>query len=232
MSVPSTEQNQRKFVTVHGVNKKQASTKQRRNRLKADRIAELLDVATEVFLEQGYAAASTQTIARRANASKTTFYARFPSKEDLFLAVIERRMTIVFEQVAKFPEAATIREALLEFGRGVLLIALSPEQIALIRLVNAEAERYPHLARHFYKKGAQRGENALARFLAQQIKRGELRSATPRVMAVQLMSLITGGPVRWFVLGFHPQKLSKRSLESHLQESIDLFLRAYACDKG
>jgi TetR/AcrR family transcriptional regulator, mexJK operon transcriptional repressor len=198
----------------------------KRERLNAERLAELLDVATEVFLEQGFDAASTREIARRANASKTTFYARFPSKEDLFLAVVERRMATVFEQVARFPETESIEDTLYEFGSGMLKIALSPEQIALIRLVNAEAERYPHLALHFYENGAKRGEDALARFFAMQIRKGRLRRGRPLTMARQFMSLITGSPVRWFVLGFNPASLSKRALEVHLQESVEFFLNA------
>jgi hypothetical protein len=37
--------------------------------------------------------------ARRANSSKETFYSRFPAKESLFVAVIERRMKSVLEDV-------------------------------------------------------------------------------------------------------------------------------------
>ncbi len=52
-------------------------------KLRTDR---LLDLAAEVFLELGYEGTSTALIAERAHASKQTFYARFPSKEKLFLA--------------------------------------------------------------------------------------------------------------------------------------------------
>jgi AcrR family transcriptional regulator len=55
-------------------------------------LTELLDVATEVFVSEGFSAASTNEIARHANSSKTTFCSRFPTEEQLFLAVIERRM--------------------------------------------------------------------------------------------------------------------------------------------
>jgi TetR/AcrR family transcriptional regulator of autoinduction and epiphytic fitness len=71
-----------------------------RARLDEERLAELLDVAAEIFISEGFSAASTNEIARRANSSKTTFYSRFPTKEQLFLAVIERRVTGIFQQVA------------------------------------------------------------------------------------------------------------------------------------
>ena len=52
----------------------------RRKRLQDDRVAEILDIAAGVFIAEGFAAASTNKIARLARASKTTFYSRFPTK--------------------------------------------------------------------------------------------------------------------------------------------------------
>jgi TetR/AcrR family transcriptional regulator, mexJK operon transcriptional repressor len=210
-----------------GVRRGQNAIVVTRKRLQDDRIAELLDIAAQVFIEEGFAAASTNKIASLANASKTTFYSRFPTKEDLFLAVIERRMTRVFEQVAQFPEGLTMEKTLQTFSANLIRIALSPEQIALIRMISMEAGRYPELASRFFENGPKRGEDALARYLANQIERGQLRDGDPLMMARQLMSLITGSPVRWFVLGFNNKKLSGRTIKKHIDGSVSLFLRAY-----
>lgn len=208
-------------------NKPLASAKITRKRLRDDRIAELLDVAAEVFIAQGFAAASTNEIVRRANASKTTFYSRFPSKQDLFLAVIERRMTSIFGQVATFTQGRTLQETLQQFCASLLRIALSPEQISLIRMISMESGRYPALAARFYENGPKRGEQALASYLSSQIVQGFLRKEDPLMMARQLMNLITGSPVRWFVLGFDPQPIGKRLLQKHINETVCLFLRIY-----
>jgi AcrR family transcriptional regulator len=209
------------------VKKLQTAPATRRKRLQDDRIAELLDVAAEVFIADGFAAASTNEMAGRANASKTTFYSRFPTKEDLFLAVIERRMTKIFEQVAKFPERSTVESTLRLFAANLLHIALSPEQISLIRMISMESGRYPELAKRFYENGPRRGEEALATYLAGQIKIGHLRKENPLMMARHLMSLITGSPVRWFVLGFDSEPIAERSLSKHINGVVSLFLRAY-----
>lgn len=209
------------------VMKLQPASATRRKRLQDDRIAELLDVAAEVFIADGFAAASTNEMARRANASKTTFYSRFPTKEDLFLAVIERRMTKIFEQVAKFPERSTVKSTLRQFAVNLLHIALSPEQISLIRMISMESGRYPELATRFYENGPRRGEKALATYLAGQIEIGCLREEDPLMMARHLMSLITGSPVRWFVLGFDSEPIAERSLSKHIDGVVGLFLRAY-----
>ncbi|RXH57246.1 Transcriptional regulator, TetR family [Granulicella sibirica] len=165
---------------------------------------------------------------RLANASKTTFYSRFPTKEDLFVAVIERRVRPVFEQVAKFPECDTAEKTLQTFGLNLLRIALSPEQISLIRMISMESERYPELAKRFYENGPKRGEDALAAYLSDQVKVKRVRDEDSLTMARHFMSLITGSPVRWFVLGFDTEPLSERSLRKHVEGVVRVFLRAYA----
>jgi AcrR family transcriptional regulator len=64
--------------------------KQRTNRLpRSARRAQLLDVALEVFVEQGYHAASMDEISERAGVSKPVLYQHFPGKLDLYLALLE-----------------------------------------------------------------------------------------------------------------------------------------------
>ena len=53
----------------------------------------LLDAGLEVFSRRGYYAASVDEIAAEAGFSKGAVYSNFSSKEDLFLALIDRRFT-------------------------------------------------------------------------------------------------------------------------------------------
>lgn len=52
--------------------------------------AELLDVATEVFADQGYSGARVDEIADRTRTTKRMIYYYFGGKEQLYLAVLER----------------------------------------------------------------------------------------------------------------------------------------------
>jgi AcrR family transcriptional regulator len=54
------------------------------------RRAQLLDAALEVFVAQGYHAAAMDEIADRAGVSKPVLYQHFPSKLDLYLALVEQ----------------------------------------------------------------------------------------------------------------------------------------------
>jgi TetR/AcrR family transcriptional repressor of mexJK operon len=214
------------------VTKRQMPPRSTRKRLQDERIAELLDVAAEIFIAEGFAAASINEMARRANASKATFYSRFPTKQDLFLAVIDRRMSNTFAQVANFPEGGTLKSTLERFCTNLLAVALSPKQISLIRMVSMESGRYPALARRFYEHGPRLGEKALANYLSQQAAKGLLIREDPLAMARQLINLISGSPIRWFVLGFDAAPMSKRVQRKHIHACISLFLRAYGTSHG
>jgi TetR/AcrR family transcriptional regulator, mexJK operon transcriptional repressor len=199
-----------------------------RARLDEERLTELLDVAAEIFISEGFSAASTNEIARRANSSKTTFYSRFPTKEHLFLAVIERRIDGIFQQVAgSLPEERPIEETLQKFGSALIRLALSQEQIALIRVVSMEAARFPELGKRYYELGPKRAEERLAAYLRKQVERGRLLNEDTRQMAQHFVSLASGGPVRWFVLGFDPISMSKNAIQKHLDSAVLMFMRAY-----
>lgn len=199
-----------------------------RARLDDERLAELLDVAAEVFISEGFTAASTNEIARRANSSKTTFYSRFPTKEQLFLAVLERRMNAIFREVSQWlPEEPPVEETLRNFGLAVVERALTKDQTALVRVVSMEAARFPALGKLFFELGPNRGETTLAAYFSKQIQRGRLADEDPRLMAQHFMSLITGGPVRWFILGLDPEPMPPAETKRHLAAAIRVFVKAY-----
>ena len=56
---------------------------------KSQRRDQLVDVARSVFVEQGYHAASMEIIAETAGVSKPLLYQHFPSKLDLYLALLD-----------------------------------------------------------------------------------------------------------------------------------------------
>ncbi len=207
---------------------KRDSERQGRPRLETKRLRELLEVAAEVFIAQGFESASTNEIARRANASKTTFYSRFPTKEILFREVIEYRMNEVFSRITPtLPLEGAIEETLRAFAMSILQAALSPSQIELIRMVSMESKRFPELGRRFYELGAGRGKALLAEYLEEQTRRGVLRADNPQIMAEHFISLVIGGPVHWYVLGFQATMPKAKERVRHVSDVVTVFLRAY-----
>jgi TetR/AcrR family transcriptional regulator, mexJK operon transcriptional repressor len=197
-------------------------------RLEEGRVAELLDVASQVFLANGFAGASMTEIARLSNSSKTTFYARFPTKEKLFIAVMERRMAAVLGEVtASLPADLPMDAALKEYGTRFIHFALSDDQITLFRIISMESVRFPDLGQHFYELGPKRGQTFLAGYLRQQIQLGHLVDDDPWIMAEHLMSLLAGGPVRWRILGLQTGTRTREKQQEHVAGALEVFLRAY-----
>lgn len=200
-----------------------------RARLDEKRLGELLDVAAEVFISEGFSAASTNEIARRANSSKTTFYSRFATKEQLFLAVIERRMDRKLQEAAAaLPAEPPVEETLRNYAAALIRGALSKDQLALVRVIGMESAKFPELGKRFYELGPKRGEMVLAAYMKKQVEKGRLSNDDTHQMAQHFLSLITGGPIRWFVLAFDPSSLSKSALQKHIDSAIQAFMRAYA----
>src|SRR5258708_37853826 len=56
------------------------------------RRSEILDAATEIFLENGYGGATIDPVVERAGASKGTVYSFFGGQDGLFAAIVEERV--------------------------------------------------------------------------------------------------------------------------------------------
>jgi len=211
---------------------KQRVSVQIQTRLDDDRVSELLNVATEVFIERGFEGASTNEIARRANCSKTTLYTRYPTKEKLFLAVLERRMELILSEFATTlqPEPP-IEQTLKEYGFHLLQLVLSENQRGMVRVVSMESSKFPDLAKRFYDLGPGRGAAILASYMDEQIKRQRLINENPQIMAEHLMSLITGGYVRWTLLGL-PDNIGLKEKKQRVSAAVEMFLRAYSTQSG
>lgn len=111
----------------------------------------ILDMAKLAFLEDGFERTSMDAIAARAETSKRSLYAHFPTKDALFLAVVERiralfgaRMRTPAEY-AEQPSEAVVRYC----ARFVQLLRWS-SVARMLRLGIAEADRLPDLAAGLY----------------------------------------------------------------------------------
>lgn len=72
---------------------------QRVHKPAAEREAEILEAAAILFARQGYRSVEVQEIADRAGAGKGTVYRFFPTKEELFLGALRRRLDRLHDDV-------------------------------------------------------------------------------------------------------------------------------------
>ena len=183
----------------------------------------ILDVAESLFLGHGFGATSIEAVAKRAGISKRTFYHRFPGKERLFEAVVRR----LIERWLPPLDAGTVEWPNLADGLGLmaehlLRIALTPEALALHRIVIAEARQFPGLARMMHEIGAASGIERIAKQLEPRIESGELRAVDPRFAAEEFILMVVTGPQRR-ALGL-AAPLTPAELSAWARDAVALFL--------
>jgi AcrR family transcriptional regulator len=106
----------------------------------------ILEIARESFLSDGYAATSMSSIAARLGGSKGTLYNYYPSKEELFGAVMQYHCAgarTTFEEL--LAQTGDLRERLQRFGEAYQTVVFSDVFLAVHRLVTGESGRFPEL---------------------------------------------------------------------------------------
>jgi len=195
--------------------------------LRRDRI---LDVARECFLRDGYAGCSMALIAARLGGSKGTLYNYFPSKESLFDAFVRRACDRVADALMSSPEAPEDwRERLTYMARTFLQHLLSPDAIAVQRLVVGESERFPELGRLFYEVGPARGLARIRAEVCALMDAGHIRRADPQIAAFHFKDLVLSGLQSLRLWGVIPDP-SPAEIEAQARLGVETFLRAYAPD--
>ena len=140
----------------------------------------VLAAAKRAFLANGYGAASMDMIAREAGVSKATVYAHFAGKEELFGAVIGRECERYFARFSAGElDPRDVRSSLAVLGRRFLDLVLSPDAIALHRIIVAEVTRFPALGQVFWQAGPERERMQIEGFLRQRGRRRRLVAGRP-----------------------------------------------------
>jgi len=159
----------------------------------ATRRAEIINVATGVFMERGYAETAMSMIAERLGGSKATLYKYFPSKEGLFEEVMAQSCAVVLEPLREIVASeGDVSDVLHAFGRAALEALFRPSALALDRIVHAEGERFPHIAKMFFHNGPDQGYAVLGSYLARLDQCGEIFCPQPLLTAQQLIGMLKG----------------------------------------
>ena len=149
----------------------------RRERRKEARPGELLDAALALFVEKGFAAPRVEEVAARAGVSKGTLFIYFPSKEELFKAVVHenagRHLDDAFREVAEF--AGPSAELLREFLRRWWLQYGGTPAAGLTKLMMSESANFPDLAQFYQDEVVDPSNELLRRVVQRGIDRGEFR---------------------------------------------------------
>lgn len=168
------------------------------------------------------------SIAGQVGGSKTTLWAYFPSKEDLFAAVVDDVVEQYGEALSvDLPDELDLSMALRRYAVALISTLFSEPVLDLYRLVVGEAKRFPHLAALFYERGPRRGKARLAAYLEAAMARGEVRAGDPLTCAHQFISLCQAERYQHVILNLSDLP-DRHQITADAEAAVDTFLHAWA----
>ncbi|MCZ4094269.1 TetR/AcrR family transcriptional regulator [Sinorhizobium psoraleae] len=193
--------------------------------------AAIVGAAAEVFLSAGYAGASMDEIASLSGVSKQTVYKHFSSKEALFVAVISQMMgeadTAVHTGLPDVKDCAQLEAYLLDYAVRLLTIVLTPGLMQLRRLVIAEAQRFPELAKELYARGPARALDVMGSAFEQLAAKNLLQFRDATVAASQFNWLVLAEPVNRVMMLGDDAIPTEQEIRRHAEAAIATFLAAF-----
>lgn len=159
----------------------------------AARRRQILAAARDEFIAHGFHATRVADVAKRARLSKGAIYFYYPSKRDLFLALVlaeHESSYAILEEAETSMAPALLR--LLHVGRAYLEAFAGTEQPPRFFLMMTELAMRDEELREECEALHQRFVDAAARIFAQGIAEGSMRPMDPEAVARLLKALIDG----------------------------------------
>ena len=197
-------------------------------RRKEARPAELISAALELFVERGFSATRLEDVAARAGVSKGTLYLYFPSKEDLFKAVVRRGIIPAIERAEKRFEGhrGNAGDLIRDLVRGWWVSVGSTRLGGIPKLMISESGNFPELAQFYYDEVISRGHRLMAAAVQRGIDSGEFMPVD-----VQYVMRLVIAPL-WLLavwrFSFDQCESHKLDPVSYLDSHLDLILRGLA----
>lgn len=195
---------------------------------------QVLDAAKRLFIEYGFGATSMDAIAQAAGVSKATVYAHHDSKQALFAATARRACARMVGRMAIAPDsqdlgaAPDLEAALTRIGHSFIETILSDEITALLRMVIAEAGRFPEIGRIYYESAPRQTRQSVTRYLEQARALGLVRTHDCELAASQFLGMLRGDVLVATLLGAHSET---RDTNRIIEAAVATFVARYGCDR-
>lgn len=171
-----------------------------RQRRKAERPQELLEAALTLFVEKGFAATRTEEVARLAGVSKGTLYLYYPSKEELFKAVVRTHLSEVIAEGAGIVDhfEGPTSELLQVLAHTWWSRVGASKASGIMLLIVNEANNFPDLIQFYMDEVVAPAHTMLSKAVQRGMDRGEFR-----VMDVSAVVHALISPMHFLVMYQH-----------------------------
>lgn len=149
----------------------------KRERRKEARPGELLAAALDLFVEKGFAATRSEEVAQRAGVSKGTLFLYFPTKEDLFKAVVRANIgQTISDGAAELSKFEGSTAQMIPYMLNMWWERFGDTKASgLSKLMMSEATNFPDLAAFYHQEVIEPNHNLVKAVVQRGIDRGEFR---------------------------------------------------------
>jgi AcrR family transcriptional regulator len=184
---------------------------------------QLLDIALDLFLENGFERTSIDAICAAAGMAKRTVYARYADKEALFKAALGRAIEdwLVPVEQLRAAEGEDLERTLLKIAQLLLANILSPAGLRLLRLSNAVSVSMPEIAASNTRMGTEPTLAHLADLFRRRLLPPDAPVPEADEAALAFLHLVVGGPASTAAWGV---VLDDAAVERHTRYCVRLFL--------
>jgi TetR/AcrR family transcriptional regulator, mexJK operon transcriptional repressor len=190
--------------------------------------AAIMAAARDSFLAQPYDRVSMEAIAAAAGVSKVTLYAKFGSKDQLFVAAMSATSHDIYGRARlEVMEGQKLDQVLVRLGRDFVTMILDPQIVALWAVMMQAADKAPGLPRQFYQNVISTSLDTLAEAFRVAAARGEIVCDDPRQAAVMFTSMVQGQYRSQQELGLL-ESIPVAELEQHVQACVSVLIRGMA----
>ncbi|MFC7050918.1 TetR/AcrR family transcriptional regulator [Emcibacter nanhaiensis] len=197
-------------------------------RMRQAKIDQIVSGAIEAFLEDGFAVTSMDKIAEKAGVSKRTVYNYYPSKEEIFTAVMEMQLAATWGSLNTEPsQSVEWKDQLRLVGIGMLQVANSPVTLSLFRTIIAEAMRFPDLARKLIEKSVKSLLDDVSTILDHAVKNSELQIADTKLAGEYFLDVLTGTAYQIVLLGVEPP-MKDKEIRERAERALDYLQKTFA----
>ena len=161
-----------------------------RQRRKEARPQELLRAALELFVAKGFSATRSEEVAARAGVSKGTLYLYFPSKEELFKAVVRNNIASLIAEGQRIADAfeGSSEELLRLLMHAWWRRVGDTDAGGIFKIIMAEVRNFPELAQFYADEIIVPADELFCSAVQRGISRGEFRDLPLHETAQALMA--------------------------------------------
>jgi AcrR family transcriptional regulator len=157
----------------------------------ADQRRAIIATAWKLLVDHGYEGMTMNAVVAACRMSKRTVYHLFPSKKDLFVAVVEQHRQSMLALPAP-DDGIPLKEALERIFQIDIGAEAAAERLALMRVILVESRRNPEIAAIARQYGGDRSLDLLVEWLSEQKALGRIGVDEPKIAARMMLDVVFG----------------------------------------